>query len=229
MRTKPALTVAELLLSMAVLAVIGTAVAGLSHALSSAHAHSQDYYSHLQTARNGTLRLQGLFRESLLVTAADDHSAVLWAGDANGDGVINRNEVVLVDWDSTTGEIGTYQVDLSGLSPAQQALENHKVKLSQLTGISVAGQAIRNDPRAQYTPLAEGVTDFALSCSVAPPLARGVSFQLIAGPPTPGERPAALRSAAALRNPQTHRVSQQAGVWVLGPPPGGGGGGGEED
>ncbi|MGC9455170.1 MAG: PulJ/GspJ family protein [Phycisphaerae bacterium] len=210
MKARRGMTVAELVVSIAVLAVIGAAVAGLSFALSSAHAHSKGHYLHSQTARNGTFRLQRLIRSSVLVTASSETSMVLWTGDNNLDGYINRNEVVLVQWDQSSGELGVYSVALADDDP-----NNYRVKLKTYTDLTNARGDITIDPMVSYTPLAQGVTEFSLSCSPQPPLTKLVKFRIIAGPPRPQDRPAAVRSAAALSHNMADDVIWTGGEWRL--------------
>lgn len=204
------MTVAELVVSIAVISVIAAAVAGLSFALSSAHAHSRDHYLHSQIARNGTVRLQQLIRSSVLVTASNETSMVLWAGDSNLDGYINRNEMVLVEWDQSSGELGVYSVVLADDDP-----DNYRVELKNYTGLPMAQGEIGNDPLVSYTPLAQGVTEFSLSCSPQPPLAKLVNFRIVAGPPRPQDRPAAVRSAAALSYNRADDVIWTGNEWRL--------------
>lgn len=227
MRNARAMTVAELVVSIAVISVVATAVAGFSYALSSAQAHSQGHYLHMQSARNGLLRLQKLVRESLLITAADDSAVVLWAGDHNNDGYINRNEMILVQWQSQVDEIGVYSVDIADDHP-----DNYRIKLKKFTDMDSARYVLFNDPRVTYRPLAQGIRQFGVSCEPDPPMSKRADIRIVAGPPRRSERPAALRGAAALLYDQTDRVVWSGSEWVLLEPgygAGSGGSSGEED
>ncbi len=205
-----ALTVAELLVSVASISVIGAAAAGLSFAMSSAQAQSRDRYLHIQTARNASLRIERLIRGSLLVTSADDTRMILWLGDYNANALINRNEVALLRWDPATGEVGKYRVDLE-----EGASANYRVHLKKLTDISSGSQEILNDPRVVYTPIAQDVTEFELSCLPDAPRTRVVDFRLVVASRDSQGRPAALRGSVALRYGQADRVEFDGGEWVL--------------
>lgn len=224
MRYARAMTVAELVISIAVVSVIAAAVAGLSFALSSAHAHSQGHYLHMQSARNGVLRLQKMVRESLLITSADDNAIVLWTGDHNNDGYINRSEIILVQWDSYTREVGVYRVDI-----AADHSNNYRMKLKKFTDMDTARYTLLTDPRVTYRPLAQGIWEFGISCEPDPPFAKRADVRIVAGPPRRRYRPAALRSAAAMLYDQTGRVEWTGSEWVLLEPRVATSGGGEED
>lgn len=217
------MTVAELVVAVAAVAVIGAAVTGLSFALSSAHAHSQDHYLHMQSAHNAAVRLRELIGSSVLITAADETTLVLWVGDKQLNGEINRNEMVLVEWNAAAGEIGTYRVNIGDYEWG-----NYETPLAEFTDTASAEWEIKNDSLVTYTPLAQGISQFAFSCEPATPLARRVDFQIVAGPPQPEERPAVLRSSAVLWHDKTDCVKWTGSEWIL-VSGGSSGGGGEED
>lgn len=204
-------TLAELVVSIAITVVIGSAVVGLATAMSAANEHGRDRYLSLQTARMTMLRIQNTIRKAKLVTAASSSSLVLWAEDSNGDGRINITEIVLVRLAPETTEIRTRKIVFPEYwSDGTKAILDIEVKLDDVTG-TYQGMWMF-DPLVERVVLAGGVTDFNVKVWPAPPMTELVGLSITAGS---GQRAVTLRSAAHPRQTVTDLVGIADGKYVL--------------
>ena len=119
--SKAGLTLPEIIAALAISSMVGLAIVGVSAALSSAYAHSQDFYETVRAGRTGMLRIQHLFREAKLITATTDTSAVLWAKDTNEDGLIDLTELHLLTYDASRREVLRVRVKLPADLPPDVA------------------------------------------------------------------------------------------------------------
>jgi prepilin-type N-terminal cleavage/methylation domain-containing protein len=90
-------TVIELLVALAVTAVVLSAVATLAFAMSSATRASEDTAFTQTEVRTATLRLAELVRNCCMICAVSGHDLVIWKSDDNQDERINLNEVVYLE------------------------------------------------------------------------------------------------------------------------------------
>ncbi len=204
-------TLAELIVSIAITAVIGSAVVGLATALATASEHGGDRYLALQTARMTMRRIQDAIRNAKLVTAASSNSLVLWAEDSNSNGTINVTEIVVVRLANGTTEIQTRRIALPEYwSDEMKTILDVEVKLDDLTSID---QAIwMYGSRVERVVLAAGVTDFNIQVWPAPPMTELVGLTITAGT---GRHAVTLRSAAHPRQVATDLVGIADGKYML--------------
>ncbi len=209
-------TLAELVVSVAITAVIGSAVAGLAMALSTASEHGRDRYLSLQTARIAMLNVRGIIRKAKLVTACDGTTMVLWAEDANGNGKINRTEVVLVGRDSSLEQIRMHRIVFPDHLPeAAKAALDIELELEALTDLNAVLSLLEASLYDQITVLAGDVRSFKVSVSPAAPMTELVGLTITVGP---AERAVTLRTAVHLPAEVTDRVGIADDEYVLIPP-----------
>jgi hypothetical protein len=109
-RPDKALTLAELILAIGIAAVVAGAVAVLAAGLSHAHARTEALRETVHSMRMGMMRLERALRTAKLVTAAETGRLVVWTGDANGDGQINVDELLLLGHDADAGTLVSRQL-----------------------------------------------------------------------------------------------------------------------
>ncbi len=206
MRHQRGFTLVEVLLALSVLAVIGLALAGLMAFTTQAYAASDQLHQNLLGARNVMQRLQSTARKARLITAVTPNSVVFWAGDANGDGQINKNELFMVYLD---GNHALRQVNVA----APDSL-NSITPLASVTSGPTAMAVLTTDPYKDDEPLAEDVTQFSVSTGLEqPPLATSLRVTLTVG----SDQPVTLQSTMNLRVDDTANVARVANVWTLTP------------
>ena len=82
-RHERAFSIAELVLALAITGMIGLSVTGVYMVLSTAQAHTDEHYEHLQSSAGVRRLLERTLRRSRLVLAAGSDGLALWAGDDN--------------------------------------------------------------------------------------------------------------------------------------------------
>jgi prepilin-type N-terminal cleavage/methylation domain-containing protein len=217
-RRNTGFTLAEFVMAMAIVAIIGAAVAGVATALSTAYAHSEDFYMDIQNGRMAMLRMQSTARKAKLVTACTPTTAVLWTGDTNGDGQINLSEISMLSYDAAGARLLEYRVVYpADMAPATRSALDVVVPLSTLTSVSATQDLLKTNVYVQTTVQADQVLDFRPGVKPAAPLSKIMTFDLKVG--TSGNN-LELRSACALRADATQYVSTSGpGVYVLNPIP----------
>ena len=195
-RRRKAFTLAELVLAAAVTSVIGLAATGMAMALSQSWAHSQEYGQSLQSGRVLMLRLRRGVQRAKLVVCARDGDPVLWARDANGDGEINRSEIVVYRHVPADRELRRSWVQFPDeASPEVRACLDKAVALEDL---ATCDRVMRELDETGYRAEAVEGSDvqvFQAAASPACPWSKRVSFRLATG----GRQPVELYSGAALR------------------------------
>ena len=87
----------------------------------------------MQAGNVSLYRLQRLLRGARLVGCCANNQLVLWADDAQDLGAINRDEIVLLQYDPQAGTITQTQLEWpADMSDAQRQALNAKVALSDL-------------------------------------------------------------------------------------------------
>ena len=207
-----AFTLVELLLSMTVMSVIGLAIAALSVAIGDGYAASEGYYDALQCGRNTMRRIETNSRKAKLIVASSSNSVVFWAGDTNGDGLINLDEIKTVTFNSAANEIDEVAVNF-GNAPNKAAL-NVNVPLANLSTVAAALAVQQASTYCVTTPLASNVSNVQVQVSPAAPLATRLDLQFTLGS---GEQKLTLNDTAHLRADSTSHVGQNGSTWVLTP------------
>jgi len=212
-RRTSAFTIAELLIALAITAVIGLTVAGVAMALSRSYQHSEQYYRYLQSGRVASIRLQGSLRKSRLVTASDASTLVLWAEDYNNDGQINVSEVLFVYYDHGARElIERSTVFPDSMSASVREMLDFTIPLSALSDPNVATGPPAYESYDSKRLLAAYVEDFQVFCTDAPPFTKLVKFCLKVG----GDGQfVTMHGASRLRADRTEYVGEFGGEYVL--------------
>ncbi|MFP4105656.1 MAG: type II secretion system protein J, partial [Phycisphaerae bacterium] len=168
---KQGLTLAELVMAMAITTIIGLTVAGVASALSHAYAHSEDYFESLQTARVSSIRLQRTINSSLLITAVDSEGLVLWEYDSNGNGKINLSEICIIEYDSDTKKLRTGSIRYpAGMDPSVRDGLDMTVPLYRLTDRIEAKSLLSGESYYKEQPLATNVQGFSISGNRSAPM-----------------------------------------------------------
>ena len=95
-----AFTLTELLMALAITAMIGMSVVTLSTALSSAHASTGSMAEAISSGRYAMRSIDADVRKAALVTAFGNGEMVVWTGDEYADKQINVSELVLIQSDT---------------------------------------------------------------------------------------------------------------------------------
>jgi hypothetical protein len=202
-----------MVLAMAILALIGLAIAGVAFALTGAYSNSQDYYQCLQTSRITSMRIQADLRKAKLIASASSDSLVLWDGDVNGDGNINLSEIVILDWNSSAKQLWDERVVYpASMDAATKAALDISVPLSTLTDVAGAKTYLRARQYYQCTTLATGVTSMQFAVTPAAPLSVMATGHMTI---TEGRKSLSMSLSASLRADSTEDVDDDDGVYTL--------------
>jgi len=203
---------AELVMALAITAITGLAVAGVSVALSSAYESSEGYSESIQTARTTTDRIRRAVWASKLVLRAGDGCLTVWRRDTNGDGQINLTEIVSYSLDRSNNRlVERYVAFPVGMSEnTRKALDATVSLATALANDNYLGSA--NLGYGVTNVLAENVSSFAAEGDVAPPLTRLVEIELTVGQSL---QTMTLRTAAGLRADYISRLQETKTGWVL--------------
>lgn len=203
-----AFTLVELLMSMAMMSMIGLSIAGLSVAMGNSYDASEGYYDALQNGRNTMLRIEATARKAKLITASTSNSVTFWAGDANGDGQINLDEIRTLQFSG--GTIVETRVDFG--NAWNKAALNVTVALNNIKTVSSALSVQNSSTYRVTSTLASDVTEFQVQVSPSAPLATRLDIRFTLGS---GEQKLTLANTACLRANATAKVGQVGSTWVL--------------
>jgi hypothetical protein len=204
----------ELLMAIGITSVLGLTVAGVGMGISNAYNTNESHYECMQLGRTTLATLQGQVEGAKLVGYASGSQLILWASDANNDCNINLNEIQIVKLGGGTATC--YQVDLSSLSPSQQAAMNVTVPLATLLAPNTAWTTVGKNVYCKSTTIATGLVNlaFAANLPAASPKARMVSIDVTVGD---GSTNWTLHSGAISRADVTQYITANAqGVWTMG-------------
>ena len=219
MDSKPdrkAFTLPELLMAMAITAVVGLAVVTVTFALSNAQAHAGVRSDAIQSARAGMVRIEAVLRKCKLVTGGDGGSMVCWMGDRNDDGAINLDEIIVIRHLSGSRVVELRQVSFPDtLAPDIVTALNQSRTLAgaaNTAGVSsLMDQAIYNS-YLMTVVLATEVEDLQIVPDAARPFSRLVLLRLTAGS---AGRQITLTNSAVVRAPAVDSIEMVDGVPVL--------------
>jgi hypothetical protein len=159
--TSRGLLLLEMLLALAITAMLGVAVAGVIIMAGQGASTQNDMQESF--VRLGLLgsRINASIRESSMVLARGDEYLLLWVADTRADGLPNLSELRLIERDADTRQIGQSIVELpTGLSPGQLALLDTAYPLTTDFGALVA--QLKSDGRFVYTLWGRGLEEWAL-------------------------------------------------------------------
>jgi len=208
------LTMLELIIGIAITAMVGLSVAGVSSVLAGSYSQGEEYYRHMQSVRIGMLRLQSTVRKAHLVTEVSAEQMMLWHEPAGGDGQINPSELTLIKYDPGEDKVTQYQIVFPDwLDPDWRLWWDYQIDLQDmLDDPSFWAAVVRLHPFVESTVYASGITDFRLSGGTSPPTTRLVTAHLTAGT---GERAVHLRGSVAPRADRTGYLVSTYGEYVL--------------
>lgn len=206
-----AFTLIELLMAMAIMSIIGAAIAGVSVTMSNGYSDSSSYYDSLQSGRSTVMKLQSLIRKSKLVTAGSSDSLVLWVQDTNQDGQINRDELQMVIYDNIRKEIRLITVEIP--EGPDKNLLNVERTLATITDIGAAAVTINSDLYRKSYVLACDVQNCKFVFSPAPPQSKLVSIEFQIGD---GKAAFTLSSSIHLRASCASEISFDNNQWDQG-------------
>ena len=202
----------EFVLAMTVTAIIGLSVGGVSMVFSNAYKKNETYGTNMAMARATMTRMQDLLRKAKLVTSSTTAGLLIWTNDLNQNGTIEKSELVLWSYSSTTQQLNEAAIVI----PASlQGTLNITLALSQLTPYSTGAALVNGDQYVQQRTLLTGVTAFNFSTDVAGPMSTLVKIDMTVGT---GNEAVPLRSCTSLRADATSRVSLSNNVYNLAAP-----------
>lgn len=216
---KAGLTLAEMVLALAITTMVGLSVAGVSTVLSTAYADGESYQSCIQTARSAMRQVRRAVQGAQLITAVreDKRELIYWAGDANGSGTINLAELRIIKQklDNTVEEYRVVFPD--DWSDTMCQASDVEFSLSAAMTVANMENQIVNHTYVEARTIATDIATLTFSVpTAAAPLARLVRIGLTA---CEGRRALTLKGAAALRADLTRYVDTDAEGHVLVMPP----------
>jgi prepilin-type N-terminal cleavage/methylation domain-containing protein len=208
-------TLVEVLCALVVAAVLAVAVSSIAFAMSNAHAQSEQHFKAIQNSRAVLGRLEDQLRKAKLVLGVSSGALSFWAGDFNGDGGINDDEIVVVSLNANTGTLEETRVLWeSGLDQALRELLNIGHTLNDVVGVASCLSALDCNMRRRTNALAQDVVAFSARVTDAPPMSRSVSIELVT---RMEQRDFTARTNVTLRADRTSSVAISQNQWVLKP------------
>lgn len=211
---RSAFTLAELVLGMALMAMIGLAVAGASSVLTRSYTDDEQAYKSLHAARISLLKVGAEIHHARLVLHADGYYFMIWNEDTGGDDKINISELVLVRHDAASSRLLRHQVTYpSSLHPMLVALLDQQVSLNTLVvSPAYSMSSLLNTLYCQTTVLAEDVDSFDVWLNGQAPLGETVVVSIRI---SEGKTGCTLRNAYSVRNSTADKVGIANGQWHL--------------
>lgn len=123
-RRSAGMTLPELLLACAGIAIVGLAIASMLAAVAYGTSSTQNIRTMVVGQKTISTRLTAAVRGSRMVLAASDDWALLWTADLNGDGLPTVNELRLVEHDADAMQIRSHQADFTGMTEEQITTAN---------------------------------------------------------------------------------------------------------
>jgi prepilin-type N-terminal cleavage/methylation domain-containing protein len=169
-------TMIELLLGLAVSAMVLAAAAGLAYAVSHAWSKSEDINTVVTHGRNGLFQISDRLRMARAVGYSTSNLIVFWREDDNGDGVINESELSLMTVQSGQLVEGRYVFD-ANVSAATREANNAPVSRTLFTSATIASR-MQSNTYYRAGALAENVDSVTFLLDRAPPTTRMVQVSL---------------------------------------------------
>ena len=214
-KSREGLTVAELVLALSITAMIALSAAGVSMALSTAYAQSQNSYENLQTLRSAMMRIQSELNRAKLIVAVGERTVVYWKDDTNGDGKINLSELATIRYDEPQRRIDKHQVVFpESMDPMTRKALDERVRLWSAMNIPTTVSTIEGSAYHQAQIIAEGVQAFAVDAAPPCPKAKTVTIKISAGDEV---KFITIRSAATMRAGRTKDVGVSDNEYTLFP------------
>lgn len=106
-------TLVEVMLALVLASLVGVTILIMLQAVGSATEERFSMREPLVNRQVVSLRIGAVLRPSSMVLGADSERLVLWAGDANLDGVPNLSELRLVKYQPSAGQVWVYEASAS--------------------------------------------------------------------------------------------------------------------
>jgi prepilin-type N-terminal cleavage/methylation domain-containing protein len=201
-RNAKGFTLAEMLTAMVIMSIISLAVVSLTMALTTAQEYSEDFYRHVQIARNSLRYIERDINKAKLITAGDSDTLVYWADDANGNGDIELTELRMITTDLATGEVFLCYAEFPAFWPQNwKDTWDADMTVEIATNLASVTSWIKNDSWYKRDELATEVTSLKFTVSPAVPVAEMVQIELTVGE---GVGAVELRSSASMRS---HKIA----------------------
>lgn len=160
-------TLAELLVALMVCALLLSAVGTLVYAAGSAKENMDQTGREQAYLRSAMVRVRELIRSSRMVCGGGTGWVALWAGDADGDNVIDADELVYID----SGDFGDcVRIITFEASPAAV------VTIAKIASGNMKTQLIANNS-PEYLKVVEGCVNVNFDFDTAAPYSRFVSVR----------------------------------------------------
>ena len=198
---------------MMVMAIIALATVSLTMALTTAQEYSEDFYRHVQIARNSLRRLERDINKSKLITACDSNRLVYWLDDANDNGDIELTELRMISIDEATGEVSLCYAEFPVFWPPvwKDQWDNSMTVAIACDGAQAATM-IKNVKWAKSGELASEVTSLKFTPSESGPMSKMVQIDMTVGD---GPGMVQLRSTASMRSHKIDNLYTDGGLYYL--------------
>ena len=214
-RNTKGFTLAEMLTAMVVMAIISLASVSLTMALTTAQEYSEDFYRHVQIARNSLRRIERDINKAKLITAADSDTLVYWM-DSNDNGEIELTELRAITTNIAAGEVSLCRAELPVFwPPSWKKAWDNSMTVPIATNLTTAVAVIKNVRWARSDELANEVSSIRFTTSPAAPTSELVQIELTVGD---GPGMVQLRSTAAMRAHKIEDLYTSGGLYYLEPP-----------
>ena len=200
-------------MAMALTSIVGMAAAGMTYALSTAQAGTEQRSEALQSARIATEMIGADVRKAALVTAGDSRTLSLWMGDSNNDKAVNPAELILIRYDADAKLVQRIRLVLA--AGQLDGTLNADKTLQQVATVScvesILGSAAYSD-KLETAVLASDVRSFTWRLDQPAPNTRWVQVQMSVGAEKKG---ISVTHSALLRADMRRAVDNQASPPVL--------------
>ena len=105
MRTRHGMTLAELLIALAITAIVGAGVVAMTDAVARVLDEGRSERERTIASAVAATRLTSIIAPCSCTLEVDDHTTVLWRGDTRRDGNVQATELAWIRFEPTTGEL----------------------------------------------------------------------------------------------------------------------------
>ena len=170
-KQKKAFTLIELLVGLTISAILLTAVATLTYAVSQANESSSDISQKQAQVRFGTLKISELIKHCRMVCykSPGGSAIAIWRADDNGDSNINPSELMYIEYSLSQNCIRLIEYKPS------ESVDNEILPLDLITDGSIT-KWLKNYCTPTYTNLLWPCTNGQFTCDTAPPWTTVVSL-----------------------------------------------------
>jgi hypothetical protein len=159
----------EMLLALAITALLGVGVAGIILMTGQNAATRNDMQESLVRLGLLTSRINASIRECGTILARDNNSLLLWSADVRPDGVPNLSELRLIERNPQTQELGQSVISLpAGLTDEQLQLLDTGYPLS--TDFTALIGQLKAGGNFLYTPWGQHLSEWAIELDEAVPM-----------------------------------------------------------